>query len=365
MHQANDEPETSVASTTMHTDAVKWTSSGAVYLLDQTLLPDETAYLEVDTIDAMVEAIRALRVRGAPLIGVAASMGIAAAADRMAADGSLPREKTAALRWLESACDTMARARPTAVNLAWAVNRLHSAVVERLSTVNDDETVEVMVKTLRREAQRLWDEDAAMCGAMATAGAVLLPAASSVMTHCNTGMLATGGIGTALGVIRMAHEQGRVKQVYACEARPLRQGSRLTAWELARLEIPCTVVVDSAAATVMAQGRVDTVILGADRIAANGDVANKIGTHNLAIIAKEHGIPFYVAAPTSTFDLDTASGATIPIEERPAAEVATAEGVKVYNPAFDVTPARLISGIITDRGVIEPPYGESIRRLFD
>jgi methylthioribose-1-phosphate isomerase len=178
-------------------------------------------------------------------------------------------------------------------------------------------------------------------------------------------MLATGGIGTALGVIRVAHEQGRVEAVYACEARPLRQGSRLTAWELARLRIPATVIVDSAAATVMAQGRVDGVIVGADRIAANGDVANKIGTHSLAIIARAHRIPFYVAAPTSTFDPEASSGAAIPIEERAASEVETAEGVDVYNPAFDVTPAELITAIVTDAGVLEPPYERAIAQLFE
>jgi methylthioribose-1-phosphate isomerase len=349
----------------MYSDAVNWTSTGAVHLLDQTRLPDETTFLEIDTIDAMVEAIQSLRVRGAPLIGVAATMGIAAAAARVAADGLLGKGKDAALAWLEEACDTMAQARPTAVNLVWAVERLRKAVRGRVEAAENGEAVEVMVQLLRAEAQRIWDEDAKMCRDMGTAGAALFPIGASVMTHCNTGMLATGGIGSALGVLRTAHEQGRVKEVYACEARPLRQGSRLTAWECSRLGIPCTVVVDSAAATVMAQGRVDAVILGADRIAANGDVANKIGTQNLAIIADKHGIPFYVAAPRSTIDLEAASGAAIPIEERSAAEVPTAAGVSVYNPAFDVTPAGLITAIVTDGGVLEPPYGEAIRQLFE
>ena len=349
----------------MHTDAVNWTPEGAVCLLDQTLLPDETVFLKIDTIDAMVEAIQALRVRGAPLIGVAAVMGIAAAARRAAVDGTVSRDKEAALRWLGAACDAMARARPTAVNLAWAVEGLRAAAVQRVGAADEEAALDVMVSSLRQEAQRIWDEDAEMCRAIGKAGAELFQPGTSVMTHCNTGMLATGGIGTALGVIRTAYEQGKVASVYACEARPLLQGSRLTAWELARLQIPCTVMVDSAAATVMSQGRVGAVILGADRIAANGDVANKIGTQNLAVIAGQHRIPFYVAAPRSTFDIETATGAAIPIEERTAAEVPTADGVNVYNPAFDVTPAELITGIVTDVGVIRPPYEESIRGLFD
>ena len=350
---------------TMHTDAVNWTSGGAVHLLDQTRLPHETVFIEIDTIDAMVEAIQALRVRGAPLIGIAAVMGIAAAARRATADGTVSHDNEAALRWLGNACDSMARARPTAVNLAWAVERLREAAAQRVAAADGEDSAEVMVACLREEAQKIWDEDAEMCRAIGIAGAELFSAGTSIMTHCNTGMLATGGIGTALGVIRTAFEQGKVTGVYACEARPLLQGSRLTAWELARLQIPCTVVVDSAAATVMSQDRVGAVMLGADRIAANGDVANKIGTQNLAVIAGRHRIPFYVAAPRSTFDLEAATGAAIPIEERTAAEVPTANGVRVYNPAFDVTPADLVTGIVTDVGVIRPPYGESIRGVFD
>ena len=349
----------------MHTDAVSWTAGGAVRLLDQTRLPHETTYRDIDTVEAMVEAIRALRVRGAPLIGVVAAMGLAAAAARARASGTLGPNAGAARQWLHAACDTMAGARPTAVNLAWAVECVRGVGLQRLANAGDEGRAEGMVDALRDEAQRLWDEDAAMCRAIGEAGADRFPTNSRILTHCNTGMLATGGIGTALGVIRVAHERGRVKEVYACEARPLRQGSRLTAWELARLDIPCTVVVDSAAATVMSQGRVDAVILGADRIAANGDVANKIGTQSLALIARAHAIPFYVAAPRSTFDLEASSGATIPIEERSAAEVETADGVNVYNPAFDVTPADLITGIVTDAGVIEPPYAGSIQRMFD
>ena len=348
----------------MHTDAVKWADGGAVRLLDQTRLPAETHFVDIDTIDGMVEAIQSLRVRGAPLIGVAAAMGVAAAAARATAESSLEPGSAAALRWLEAACDEMARARPTAVNLQWATDRLRRVVGDKLRHTPDQEAGQVLVQALRAAAQQVWDEDAAMCQAIAEAGAVRFPQGSRVLTHCNTGMLATGGIGTALGVIRLAYEQGRVKEVFVCEARPLRQGSRLTAWELARNDIPCTVMVDSAAASVIGQGRVDAVILGADRIAANGDVANKIGTQNLAVIAQSYGIPFYVAAPRSTFDLDAETGAAIPIEQRAADEVETARGVSVYNPAFDVTPAHLITGIVTDAGLIEPPYAESIRAIF-
>ncbi len=339
-------------------------------MLDQTCLPAETRFVDIDTIDDMVEAIRSLRVRGAPLIGVAATMGLAAAAARVVDDGSLAAGKLAALQWLSDACDTMADARPTAVNLRWAVARVRRVTDERISASGDDKAGATLATTLREEAQRTWDEDARMCQAIAEAGANRFPegagagAGARVLTHCNTGMLATGGIGTALGIIRVAHEQGRVSEVYACEARPLRQGSRLTAWELGRTNIPCTVMVDSAAATVMGQGRVDVVVVGADRIAANGDVANKIGTQNLAVIAKSFGIPFYVAAPRSTFDLGAPDGAAIPIEQRAADEIATADGVSVYNPAFDVTPAALVTAIVTDAGVIEAPYPESIDRLF-
>ena len=348
----------------MHSEAISWTAAGAVRMLDQTCLPAETRFVDIDTIDDMVEAIQSLRVRGAPLIGVAATMGLAATAARAVDDGSLATGKSAALQWLSDACGTMADARPTAVNLRWAVERVRRVTDERIGASGDDDAGATLARTLREEAQRTWDEDARMCQAIAEAGAGRFPERARVLTHCNTGMLATGGIGTALGIIRVAHEQGRVGEVYACEARPLRQGSRLTAWELGRTNIPCTVLVDSAAATVMGQGRVDVVVVGADRIAANGDVANKIGTQNLAVIARSFGIPFYVAAPRSTFDLRAPDGAAIPIEQRAAHEIETAEGVSVYNPAFDVTPAALITGIVTDAGVIEAPYPESIGGLF-
>ncbi len=336
------------------TPAIAWSPSGAVRLLDQTVLPGETRHIEITTIDEMIEAIRMLRVRGAPLIGVAAAMGLAGAAARQGA--GLTGD------WLDREAERLAGARPTAVNLRWAVDRMLRAGRAALAAGGGPEG---LATSLRAEAQRIWDEDVAMCRAIGQAGAGLIPAGATVLTHCNTGRLATGGIGTAFGVILTAHQQGRGIDVIACEARPLRQGARLTAWELAEAGIPARVIVDSAAATVMARGEVDLVILGADRIAANGDTANKIGAYQLAVLARAHDIPFYVAAPRSTFDLSLPSGDEIPIEERSAAEVETANGVGVFNPAFDVTPAELITGIVTDEGVVRPPYADTIQHLFD
>ena len=347
----------------MHTEAIGWNDDGSVRLLDQTLLPDDVVYLDIDTIDAMVEAISVLRVRGAPLIGVAAAMGLAAAAARAHREGGLGRTRETVIDWITSASDALADARPTAVNLGWAVARLRGRLIAALAEV-EGRAAEFTVGFLRREAQALWDEDAAMCRAIGEAGAECVPNGASVMTICNTGMLATGGIGTAFGVIRVAHELGKLGGVVACETRPLRQGSRLTAWELARTRIPGTVIVDSAAATVMSQGRVDLVVAGADRIAANGDSANKIGTHALALLARYHDIPFYIAAPRSTIDPHTGSGRDIPIEERSPDEIGMAKGVAGYNPAFDVTPAELITGIITDAGVLGAPYRDTIARVL-
>jgi methylthioribose-1-phosphate isomerase len=342
------------------TPAIAWADSGAVRLLDQTLLPGEARYLELDTIDGMIEAIRTLRVRGAPLIGVAAAMGLAAWA------GALGKReegggKSVTLADFEREAERLAEARPTAVNLRWAVDRMRRVAAEAFAS---GATPALVAAKLRDEAQRIWDEDAAMCRAIGAAGAELVPPGATVLTHCNTGRLATGGIGTAFGVILTAHEQGKGIDVIACEARPLRQGGRLTSWELAQAGIPARVIVDSAAAAVMARGEVDLVILGADRIAANGDTANKIGTYQLAVLARAHDIPFYVAAPRSTFDRSLASGEEIPIEERPAAEVETAPGVGVFNPAFDVTPAELVTAIVTDRGVLRPPFASGVPGLF-
>ncbi len=334
---------------------IDWLPDGGVRLLDQTRLPADEVYLEVRTIDEMAAAIQELKVRGAPLIGIAAAMGLASAAARQADCGTLTEA------WVETAAERLASERPTAVNLRWAVERVRARAHEGFEHGGDPAAV---VAALAEEAQHIWDEDAAMCRAIGEAGAQLIPRDSTVLTHCNAGMLATGGLGTALAAVYVAHEQGQGVRVVSGETRPLRQGARLTAWELARAGVPVRAVVDGAPATLMAQGAIDLVITGADRIAANGDVANKIGTYGLAVLAEAHGIPFYVAAPRSTFDAALAAGDLIPIEERPAAELDAAPGAEVVNPAFDVTPAELINGIITDGGVLEPPYEDGIRELL-
>lgn len=340
------------------TDAIGWSPSGGVRLLDQTLLPGETRYVEIHSLEGIFEAIQALRVRGAPLIGIAAAMGLAAAAKK----GTAGSKGEVTMQWIDEAIRRLAASRPTAVNLCWALERMRGVAEAAFRSKKNAAGV---AEALRAEAQRIWDEDAAMCEAIGAAGAELVPEGATILTHCNTGSLATGGIGTAFGVIVTAHRQGKGVDVLACETRPLGQGARLTSWELARHRIPGRVIVDSAAGTLMARGEVDLVITGADRIAANGDAANKIGTYSLAVLAQAHGIPFYVAAPRSTFDLTLESGDDIPIEERPASEVVTAPGVAAYNPAFDVTPGEMITAIVTDRGVARPPYGQAIRRLFD
>ncbi len=340
----------------MRTDAIGWGPSGSVRLLDQTVLPGEARYLEIDSVQRMVEAIRTLTVRGAPLIGIAAAMGLAAEAAAVPASGGLT------VTWLDAAAARLASARPTAVNLSWAVERMRRVGKEALARGEPPARV---AERLRAEAQAIWDEDAAMCDAIGRAGAELVPEGATILTHCNTGTLATGGIGTALGVVYTAHREGKGIDVLASETRPLNQGARLTAWELARAGIPCRVIVDGAAGWLMAQGDVDLVITGADRIAANGDVANKIGTYALAVLARAHGIPFYVAAPRSTFDPSLASGDLIPIEEREGTEIlGSVEGMSAYNPAFDVTPAEFVVAIITDRQVLRPPYPASIRGLL-
>ncbi len=336
----------------MDLDVIGWTGDGAVRLLDQTRLPGEERYVEVDTVEEMAEAIGTLRVRGAPLIGIAAAMGLAAAALREADRGSL----TGA--WVEEAAGRLESVRPTAVNLAWALGRMRRAAIGAGAEPSE------IAGALTVEAQRIWDEDRDMCQAIGEAGSELIQPGSSVMTHCNAGALATGGIGTALATIYVAHQRGVPLSVIANETRPLRQGARLTAWELSRSGIPARVIVDGAAGSVMARGGVDLVITGADRIAANGDAANKIGTYGLAVLARAHSIPFYVAAPLSTFDPDLPTGDDIPIEQRSAEEVDVPAGVEVQNPAFDVTPAELITALVTDKGVLRPPYEEAIRGVL-
>lgn len=343
---------------------VQW-RDGRVVLLDQTVLPGSVAYRQCGDIPSLCRAIVELAVRGAPAIGVAAAYGLALSWDsNRRAGGTLAEIHRA----FEADRAALAGTRPTAVNLFWALDRLGD-LAGRLVAQGRSDAVGIG-ESLLAEADRVLAEDIAMCRALGKAGQQLLPESATVLTHCNAGGLATGGYGTAIGVIYAAKEAGKSVRVFADETRPLLQGARLTAWELADQGIDVTVVCDSAAATVLAQGRIDAVITGADRIAANGDSANKIGTYPLAVLAHRHGVPFYVAAPGSTFDADTPDGSRIQIEERDPAEVccflgqrATPAGVAAYNPAFDVTPAELITAIITDRGVFRPPYTTSLRAL--
>ena len=333
---------------------IRWVD-GTLELLDQTRLPQEQVTLEVHSYQAAVEAIRSMRVRGAPAIGVTAAYAVAMAARQIDA-----ADRPAFLDRLHEAASEIASARPTAVNLQWAVRRMLDVADAEpdLSSVRD---------RLSDEAQRLHEEDEEANRRMGNFGKDLMPDGGAVLTHCNAGALATAGFGTALGVIRAGWEHGKRFQVYNTETRPFLQGARLTAWEFQELGIPATLIVDSAAGMLMERGRINCVITGADRIAANGDTANKIGTYSLAVLARENGIPFYVAAPTSTIDLSLASGEYIQIEERPVEEVTHAQGVPVapsgvtaINPAFDVTPHRYVGAIITDAGVARPPYLESL-----
>ena len=299
---------------------------GALLILDQRALPAEERWIRCETVEQVAECIRTLAVRGAPAIGIAAAYALALAEDR------------------DAAAELLRSTRPTAVNLAWALERTRDA----------DDPLEA--------ARRLHQDQRDADRRLAELGAELFGERTRALTHCNTGALATGGIGTACGVLRVAWEQGRLAEVWVDETRPLLQGARLTAWELRQAGIPHRVVADSAAGSLMAQGRVDRVIVGADRIAANGDVANKVGTYPLAVLADRHGVPFYVAAPVSTIDPATPDGASIPIEERDPAEIVAAGDA--FNPAFDVTPAELVTAIVTEAGVLEPPYGESIAKAL-
>ena len=338
-----------------------WTPEG-VQFLDQTRLPLEESYVLATTYEQVAEAITTMVVRGAPAIGVSAAYGIALGAKSTKADNIADFAPE-----FEKICARLAATRPTAVNLFWAIDRMkllfRKLLASRASLAQAKERI-------LAEAHAMYDEDIAACKAMGAHGATLLPDEGGVLTHCNAGALATCGSGTALGVIRAAVEQGKRIHVYADETRPFLQGARLTAWELMADGIPTTVICDNMAASLMRQGKIQAVVVGADRIAGNGDTANKIGTYNVAILAREHGIPFYVAAPWSTIDLATASGDAIPIEERPAREVThhagtqlTPNGVGICNPAFDVTPARYITAIITERGALRAPYAESLKEM--
>ncbi len=333
---------------------------GKVRILDQTRLPNELVLLEISDYQGIVRAITEMNVRGAPAIGITAAYGVVLAVWDMEES-----DRPAFLQRANQAIEALGRTRPTARDLFWALERMRNALMHLLSR-----PMREIKLALLQEAQHIHAEDLQRCQAIGRFGAALLPPTSTVMTHCNAGAFATGGYGTALGVIRSAVSQGKKVHVYASETRPLLQGSRITAYELSEADIPVTVLCDNMAGYAMARGLVQVVIVGADRIARNGDTANKIGTYGLAILAHFHRIPFYVAAPLSTFDMELRNGEQIPIEQRAAAEVqrcgaldAVPEGVPVLNPAFDVTPAKLIDAFITEKGILRPPYEESLAGL--
>lgn len=331
-------------------ETIQWTAAGVV-MIDQTRLPREEAYVTCNDYREVADAIKTMVIRGAPAIGVAAAMGVALGV-REGAD-------------FETVCDTLAKTRPTAVNLFWAIDRmrvLYASLNGQPRTAIVDRMVE--------ESKQIRIDDIAICQSIGSNGAALVPDGKTVLTHCNAGALATAGYGTALGVIRAAVSAGKNIDVFADETRPFLQGARLTAWELQQDGIKTTLITDNMAGHFLQSGRIGCVVVGADRIAANGDVANKVGTYSVAVLARENSVPFYVAAPISTFDLTLSSGAQIPIEQRPSSEVThvfgvevAPSGVLVENPAFDVTPARYVTAIITERGVARPPYQESLKRL--
>jgi methylthioribose-1-phosphate isomerase len=334
-------------------ETIQWTSSGVV-MIDQTRLPREETYVTCTDYKQVAEAIRSMVIRGAPAIGVAAAMGIA-----------LGMQQAQSAAEFNEICETLARTRPTAVNLFWAIDRMRRLFLEMQA-----KPIQEIRAKLIAEAQQIRLEDIAINESIGRNGAPLIPDGKTVLTHCNAGALATAGYGTALGVIRAAVASGKKIDVFADETRPFLQGARLTVWELQHDHIPATLITDSMAGHFLHSGRIGSVVVGADRIAANGDVANKIGTYSVAVLAAENGVPFYVAAPISTLDLSLASGDQIPIEQRAAHEVTHMQGVPVApegtiveNPAFDVTPNRYVTAIVTERGVARPPYIESLRKL--
>jgi len=335
-------------------------SDGTVKLLDQTLLPLEEVWLELDDYRSVVSAIKEMRIRGAPAIGVAGAYAVA-----LAAGEAMESDPSGFVRALDEAAGEIRDARPTGANLDWAVERMMRAA-------RDSQPGEDVVAGLGAEAQRIQDEDVLANHTMSRYGADLIPADSAVLTHCNAGALATGGYGTALGVIQTAWTAGKISRVFATETRPFMQGARLTAWELIQADIDATLIPDSSAGQLMRRGAVDAVIVGADRIAGNGDVANKIGTYSLAVLADANGVPMYVAAPTTTVDMRISTGDDIPIEERPAKEVTHLKGVRIppkgiaiSNTAFDVTPHRYVTAIVTEMGVVRHPYEEGLKRIMD
>ena len=338
---------------------IEW-AGDRIIMIDQRKLPLEETYVECRTYEQAAEAIETMVIRGAPAIGVAAAMGAALGALAFASE---PIEKFK--KKFNAICDEIAAARPTARNLFWALERMKKHLDEVVRSGKRNPARELV-----REAKRICAEDIAVNREMGRRGAALFSDGDHVLTHCNAGALATAGYGTALGVLRAAVDEGKKLHVYVDETRPVLQGARLTAWEMKKEKIPATLICDNMAGSLMRQGKINKVIVGADRIAANGDAANKIGTYALAVLARAHRIPFYIAAPVSTFDFSIKTGEDIPIEERQADEVTTfrgaqaaPKGMKVYNPAFDVTPARLITAMITERGVLTPPFPAAIARL--
>jgi methylthioribose-1-phosphate isomerase len=338
-------------------NSIEWRGS-SVRFLDQTILPDSEVYIETDDLSVLIDAIVRLKVRGAPLLGIAAAYGLL-----LGVRSNIHSSREAFLAAVEQTAVTIGASRPTAVNLFWALERMKNVV--RLNPGNNT----ALFESLTAEALSIHAEDKAMCESIGTAGAALIPDGANILTHCNSGALATGGIGTAFGVIYSAHRSGKQITVFADETRPLLQGARLTMWELQKAGIPSVLITDNAAAWTIKMKKIDLIITGADRIAANGDAANKIGTYALAVMAKEHGIPFYIAAPSSTIDRSLASGEQIVIEERGAEEVVNGFGRRtapfgaaVFSPAFDVTPNRLITAIITESGIHRPPFHRMAER---
>lgn len=342
----------------MPVTTIEWVDDH-IRMIDQTKLPLDLIHLDITEVDVLAEAIKSLRVRGAPAIGVAGAFGVLLEAQKFSG-----RDSNAMLAHLQKTADFLNSTRPTAVNLSWALNRMM-----RVAGKNSGRSVAEIKDILKEEALQIWEEDRKTCRQLAEHGQALLKDGHRVLTHCNTGALATADYGTALGVVFAAHAAGKKIHVFADETRPLLQGARLNTWELMNEGIDVTLICDNTAAFVMQQNRIDCCIVGADRIAANGDTANKIGTYNVAVIAEKHGVPFYVAAPYSTIDFSLSSGAEIPIEERAAEEVTAGFGrrtapldTKVYSPAFDVTPNELIAAIITEKGVVYPPFKENLRK---
>ncbi len=343
----------------MPVTTIEWID-GKVRMIDQTRLPEELVYLEINNVDQMAEAIKSLRIRGAPAIGIAGAFGLLLGLQNFQGE-----DKEEFFNLLHKTAEYLNATRPTAVNLSWALNRM-----KKMAEENRARAIPEIKQILVKEALQIWEEDRQICRRMGRHGAELIEDGMNILTHCNTGALATADYGTALGVIFTVHQQGKKIHVYVDETRPLLQGARLNMWELMHEGIDATLICDNTAAFVMQQGKVDCVILGADRIARNGDTANKIGTYNLAVLAEKHKLPFYVAAPVSTIDFNIQNGAQIPIEERAPEEVTEGfgkrtapRGAKVYSPAFDITPNELITAIITEEGILYPPFEENLNKL--